>query len=289
MCPVWGIFFGMKSTIAIQGAKGSFHEIAAMQYFRKDINVLECETFPSFFKAMQTDKCNYGVMAIENSVVGTILSNYGLLKQSSLQIIGEIYLRIEHHLMALKGQSLPDIEQVKSHRMAILQCDEFLDKQPNLQIVNGTDTALIAAEIANNKIEKLAAIASRRAAEINGLDILAENIENNHRNFTRFLVLETKDENKALQFEGFNKTSMSFHVGHRPGTLAHVLSTFSYYQLNLSKIQSMPVVGEEWHYYFHIDVEYDDFEIIQQCLEGITPFINNLNILGIYNRGDKPS
>lgn len=278
----------MKSTIAIQGAKGSFHEIAALQYFEKDIEVMECETFPAFFKAMQGNKCNYGVMAIENSVVGTILSNYGLLRQSPLKIIGEIYLRIEHHLMALKGQSIQSIDQVKSHRMAILQCDEFLDQQKHLQIIEGSDTALIATEIANNKIEKLAAIASRRAAELNGLEILAENIENNHRNFTRFLVLE-KQENVTSSLENGNKTSMSFHVDHRPGTLAHVLSTFSYYQLNLSKIQSMPVVGEEWHYYFHIDVEYNDHSIIEKCLEGIKPFISNLKILGIYKRGEKPS
>jgi len=281
-------FFGMKSTIAIQGAKGSFHEIAAMQYFGDDIKALECDTFPAFFKAMHNSQCNYGVMAIENSVVGTILSNYGLLRESPLKIIGEIYLRIEHHLMALKGQSLNSIEEVKSHRMAILQCDEFLEKQNHLQVVEGTDTALIATEIANNKIQNLAAIASKRAAQLNDLEILVENIENNSRNFTRFLVLE-KQENKKQTFEDGNKTSMSFHIDHRPGTLAHVLSTFSYYQLNLSKIQSMPVVGEEWHYYFHIDVEYKDHLIIEKCLEGITPFINNLNILGIYNSGDKPN
>jgi len=275
----------VKTRIAIQGIKGSYHEEAALNYFGSTIKIVECQTFPVFFEAMNNDDSDYGVMAIENTVAGTILSNYNLLKQSQLTIIGEVYVRIEHQLMALPGQTLQNITEVKSHNMAILQCTNFFAGKKWIELVNASDTALIAKQIADEKIEGLGAIASKRAAEINGLNILAKNIENNSRNFTRFLVLQKKLENN--EFKDNNKISIGFHLDHRPGSLAQVLGTFSYYGLNLTKIQSMPLVGREWEYYFHIDVEYEEVQVIQDCIEAIKHYIRDLKYLGIYKSGKK--
>jgi len=277
----------MKPSVAIQGVKGSYHEQAAINYFGEIIEVVDCQTFPAFFEAMNGKHLDYGVMAIENTVAGTILSNYNLLKQSPLTIIGEVYVRIEHQLMALPGQTLQDISEVKSHNMAILQCTNFFADKKWIQLSDASDTALIAQEIAESNIKGVAAIASKRAAEINGLQILAKNIENNSRNFTRFFVLQKQPGNDDLNFENNNKISFGFHLDHRPGSLAQVLSTFSYYRLNLTKIQSMPLVGREWEYYFHIDVEYEEESVIKECIAATQHYIRDLKYLGIYKRGKK--
>jgi len=279
--------FLMNAKVAIQGVKGSYHEQAAINYFGEAIEVVDCQTFPAFFEAMGNYDLDYGVMAIENTVAGTILSNYNLLKQSPLTIIGEVYVRIEHQLMALPGQTLQDISQVKSHNMAILQCTNFFAGKKWIELMDASDTALIARQIAQQKTKGLGAIASKRAAEINGLTILAQNIENNPRNFTRFFVLQKITNGKELPFKDNNKISFGFHLDHRPGSLAQVLSTFSYYRLNLTKIQSMPLVGREWEYYFHIDVEYDEVQVIKDCIAAIQHYISDLNYLGIYKRGKK--
>jgi len=281
----------MKPTVAIQGIKGSFHEQAAINYFGEAIDVVDCETFQEFFEVMNSSRSSYGVMAIENTVAGTILSNYNLLKQSPLTIIGEVFVRIEHQLMALPGQDLKDIIEVKSHNMAILQCTNFFKDKAWIKLMDASDTALIAQQIAENKTLGIGAIASKRAAQINQLEILAQNIENNPRNFTRFFVLQKLESKTAStlekQFKDNNKLSLGFHLDNRPGSLAQVLSTFSYYRLNLTKIQSMPLVGREWEYYFHIDVEYEDAAVIQQSLEAIQHYIRDLKYLGIYKRGKK--
>ncbi len=277
----------MKKTVAIQGVKGSFHEIAARQYFGEDnCSVVECETFPAFFKCMEAEQTDFGIMAIENSVVGTIQSNYGLLKDSGLFIVGEKHLRIEHHLLGLENQTINDINEVQSHRMALLQCDKIFKDYSFIRLKPANDTAAVAKEIAEKKIKGVAAIASRRAAEITGLSIIKENIENNSRNFTRFFVL-SRNQKDVLKIEEGNKLSIRFHVTHRPGSLAQVLGTFSYYSLNLTKIQSMPVIGKEWEYYFHVDVEYNDAEVWKQCEAAIQPYITAFQIFGIYKREEK--
>lgn len=272
--------------IAIQGVRGSFHEEAARRFFGADVTTIECETFPDFFKKMEDKHSDAGVMAIENSVAGTIHNNYLLLKDSDFQIIGEIYLRIQHNLMALKNQTIDAIESVRSHKMAILQCTHFLDNQNHIKVIEDTDTALVAQKIAANNLKGVAAIASKRAAEINGLQILKSNIENNPRNFTRFLVLERKNGNKP-NLENGDKVSLSFHLDNQPGSLAQVLSTFNYYRFNLTKIQSMPLVGKEWEYYFHIDVEFDDAKLLDKCFKAIEHYISAFKILGSYKRGEK--
>jgi len=277
----------MKPNIAIQGIKGSYHEQAAINYFGESTEIVECQNFPAFFDAMSDKNLDYGVMAIENTVAGTILSNYNLLKESPLTIIGEVYVRIEHQLMALPGQTLHDITEVKSHNMAILQCTNFFGDKKWIELLNASDTALIAQQIASEKIKGLGAIASKRAAKINGLHILAKNIENNPRNFTRFFVLQKKVSDGPPTFENNDKMSIGFHLDHRPGSLAQVLSTFSYYRLNLTKIQSMPLVGREWEYYFHIDVEYKEVQVIQDCVAAIQHYIRDLKYLGIYKSGKK--
>jgi len=272
--------------IAIQGVKGSFHEQAAIQFFGAKVKTIECETFPDFFEKMEGTSCDSGVMAIENSVAGTIHNNYLLLKDSPFQIIGEIYLRIQHNFMALKNQSIESIESVCSHKMALLQCTQFLKEQKHIKVIEDSDTALVAQRIAEQKLKGVAAIASKRAAEINGLEILKSNIENNPRNFTRFLVLERKSSNSA-NLEIGNKVSLSFHLENQPGSLAQVLSTFNYYRFNLTKIQSMPVVGKEWEYYFHIDLEYDDAKLLEKCFNAIEHYISEFKILGAYKKGLK--
>ncbi len=277
----------MKTKVAIQGVKGSYHEQAAINYFGEAIEVVDCKNFPAFFEAMNGNGLDYGVMAIENTVAGTILSNYNLLKQSPLTIIGEVYVRIEHQLMALAGQQLQDINKVKSHNMAILQCTNFFADKKWIELVDASDTALIAQQISEKQTKGLGAIASKRAAEINGLEILANNIENNSRNFTRFFVLQKRLRDDVLTFENQNKISLGFHLDHRPGSLAQVLGTFSYYRLNLTKIQSMPLVGREWEYYFHIDVEYEEATVIKDCIDAIQHYIRDLKYLGIYKKGKK--
>jgi len=210
-----------------------------------------------------------------------------LLKQSALTIIGEVFVRIEHQLMALPGQTLQDIKEVKSHNMAILQCTNFFADKKWIELVDASDTALVAQQIVQQQIKGMGAIASKRAAEINGLDILAKNIENNPRNFTRFFVLKKNNNNKKLPFENNNKISLGFHLDNRAGSLAQVLSTFSYYRLNLTKIQSMPLVGREWEYYFHLDVEYEEVSVIKECITAVQHYIRDLKYLGIYKRGKK--
>lgn len=272
--------------IAIQGVKGSFHEEAAQRFFGDAVLTLECENFPDFFKKMEENDCDAGVMAIENSVAGTIHNNYLLLKDSDFQIIGEIYLRIQHNLMALKNQTIDAIQSVRSHKMAILQCTNFLDTHKHIEVIEDTDTALVAQRITEQNLKGVAAIASKRAAEINGLQILKSNIENNPRNFTRFLVLERRNSNKP-DLDNGNKVSISFHLDNQPGSLAQVLSTFNYFRFNLTKIQSMPVVGKEWEYYFHIDLEYEDADLLNKCLKAIEHYISAFKILGAYKRGKK--
>lgn len=269
--------------VAIQGIKGSFHEVAARSYFGDGIETVECESFPSFFKELARKETQWGIMAIENTIAGTILPNYELLKKSHMNIVGEEYLRIRHNLMALPGQHIEDLREVRSHPMAILQCQEFFDQHPHIRLVSNNDTAGSAEEIRKNNLEGIGAIASSLAADHFELEIISSGIETNHANFTRFLVLHDKDHSEMLGPEG-DKASISFHLSHRPGSLAQVLQTFSYYNINLTKIQSLPLVGREFEYCFHVDAEYDDYEIFQTCLGAIKPFLTMLRILGEYKR-----
>lgn len=275
-------------TIAIQGFRASFHEMAAQRFFGEGVSMLECDTFQALFRSMEADGlADYAVMAIENSVAGSILPNYARLREADLEIIGEIYLRIEMNLMALPGQRLEDLSEVHSHPMALLQCQQFFREHDFMQLVESKDTALSAQEIAEQGIFKRGAIASEAAASLFGLEIIAPGIETNKRNFTRFLVLKRKEQAAPFELPLPNKASLSFRALHRPGSLSAALSAMAMFDMNLTKIQSLPVLGEEWQYYMYCDLEFEDFRLYEEMLQVLQPLTNDLKVLGTYKQGQK--
>jgi len=275
-----------QPVIAIQGIAGSFHDEACAQYFPGPFTIVPCETFRDQFQVMKKRKARYAVMAIENTVAGTILPNYALLRNSTLAVIGEIYLAIRQNLMALPGQVLDDIREVHSHPMALQQCDAFFEKHPHLRLVETTDTAASAAWIRAHHKKGVGAIAARRAASMYGLTVLAPGIETDKRNFTRFLVLTDKDHLNGHAAPP-DKASLAFHVSHVRGSLARVLTILADHGCNLTKIQSLPILGREWEYFMHVDLEFDDIQQLQDALTSITPHVHELHVLGTYPRGKK--
>lgn len=275
--------------IALQGVRGCFHEIAARAYFRnEDLEIVECKSFKDVFEAMKKDSSLLGVIAIENTIAGSLLPNHDLLRNSNSWIIGEHKLRVKQNLCVLPEDELVDIREVRSHPIALMQCGDFLDTHPDWKLVETEDTASSAREIARTNGHGQAAICSTLAAEIYGLKVLAPGIETNKRNFTRFLMLadrwQAEDMNKDQEI---NKASLVFAVSHLPGALSKVLSIFSFYDINLTKIQSLPIVGREWEYLFYIDVTFDDFLRYKQSLDAIAPLTKNLKILGEYASGEQ--
>ena len=275
--------------IALQGVRGSFHEIATRAYFRnEDLEIVECKSFKDVFEAMKKDSSLLGVIAIENTIAGSLLPNHDLLRNSNSWIIGEHKLRVKQNLCVLPEDELVDIREVRSHPIALMQCGDFLDTHPDWKLVETEDTALSAREIARTNGHGQAAICGTLAAEIYGLKVLAPGIETNKRNFTRFLMLadrwQAEDMNKDQEI---NKASLVFAVSHLPGALSKVLSIFSFYDINLTKIQSLPIVGREWEYLFYIDVTFDDFLRYKQSLDAIAPLTKNLKILGEYASGEQ--
>ncbi len=280
----------MKPKIAIQGFEASFHEIVAIQYFGADIETVECATFPKLFSVMENGQADYAVCAIENSLAGSILPNYAHLRNSNLEIIGEVYLGIEMNLMALPNQSIDQIEEIHSHPMALLQCQGFFENYPNIQLVESNDTAISAREIKEKHIKHRAAVASKRAAELFGLEIIAADIHDNKRNFTRFLILAQRHPelvSGSSSASTINKSSISFRAHHTAGSLAKVLTVIGNHSINLTKIQSLPVVGEEWQYYMYADLEFEDVDSYKKMLLEIEPLTKELKILGEYAQGNK--
>jgi prephenate dehydratase len=275
----------MSKKIAIQGLRGSFHELAVQKYFDADFTAVECETFKTLFDVLKTNKADFGVMAIENTVAGTILPNYAMLRDSNLGIIGEVYLRIHQNLMALPGQKIEDIKEVYSHPMAIMQCHDFFEKYPDIRLVESLDTAGSAKDVQDKKLKGVGAIASSIAADIYHLNILAEGIETNKKNYTRFLVLQ--DESMIKELATFDKASLCFNVINEKGSLAKVLTTIASHNINLIKIQSLPIVGQEWEYFIHIDTEFEKYSDYKNAVAAILPDINNFKELGKYQRGIK--
>jgi len=272
--------------VAIQGGFGAFHEIAARNYFETDkVKIIPRNTFNDLFKSLKMRQADYGITAIENSVAGSILPNYTLLKESGKKIVGEIFLRIKQNLVALPGERLENIREVYSHPMAILQCQAFFDDYPQIKLIESLDTALSAKEIHEKKLKGKAAIASDLAARKYNLEIIAEEIETNKINYTRFLILS--DNGELLKSPENNKSSIYFSLSHNIGSLSKILSILSYYNMNLTKIQSMPIVGEEWAYHFYVDMIYDDRDLYRQVLDAIRPFTGELGILGEYKKGKK--
>ncbi len=275
--------------IAIQGIKGSFHEIAAYKFFgeRQALETLECHSFQEMFRSFKNNKSVYGVMAIENTVAGSILPNYSKLMNSQMQIIGEVYLRIEQNLLALPNVSLDEITEVRSHPMALLQCLKFFENYPNIKLTETADTALSAKELAENPSNKnTAAIASFLAADRYKLNVLAAGIETNKRNFTRFLVLQN-NELLSQKDQVINKASIWFKTGHTPGSLATILRIFADNNINLTKIQSLPVIGREWEYLFLSDLEFGESSDFETALSQAEQYFSEIQILGKYQKGIK--
>ena len=255
----------MKKRVTIQGIAGCYHEAAARAYFgEEEIETVACATFAEMFDRMALDHSLLGIIAIENTIAGSLLQNHELLRKSNLNIVGEYKLRISHVLAALPGETLDDIREVNSHPMALMQCGEFLKTHPRMKLVEKDDTAGSAQEIAQHHLTGHAAICGRLAAQIYGLNILAEGIETNKRNFTRFLVVADPLYSDWLTAgKRINKASLVFSLPHTQGSLSKVLTILSFYDINLSKIQSMPIIGREWEYRFYIDLTFDNFHPLQ--------------------------
>ncbi|WP_300812222.1 prephenate dehydratase [uncultured Bacteroides sp.] len=275
--------------IAIQGTLGSFHDIAAHRYFEgEDIELICCATFEDVFKSIRQDSQVIGMLAIENTIAGSLLYNNELLRQSGTQIIGEHKLRISHSFVCLPEEDWNDITEVNSHPIALMQCREFLSQHPNIKVVEGEDTALSAEIIQKEHLKGHAAICSKAAAERYGMKILQEGIETNKHNFTRFLVVADPwqvDELNRHRSHDVNKASMVFTLPHTEGSLSQVLSILSFYRINLTKIQSLPIIGREWEYQFYVDVVFDNVLKYKQSIAAITPLTKELKILGEYEEG----
>ncbi len=269
--------------VAIQGYSGCFHEEAARRFYagigEDALQIVECDTFDGLYTAMASHKADSAVMAIENTVSGGLLPNFDLLRKNPQRIKGEVFLRIEQNLMALPGQKLEDIREVRTHYMAINQTREFFKDWPGIRLVESEDTAKSAAQVAGEKLEGVGAVASRLAAQLYGLEILAPGIETYKQNFTRFLIM---DPDLAVQEKDIDKASLCFTLPHTPGSLAHILTILSFYEMNLTRIQSLPIPGKEWQYFFYADIKFASYGRYQQALAAVRPLIDEFQILGEY-------
>jgi prephenate dehydratase len=269
--------------IAVQGIIGSFHEDAAQKYFNEKIEVVECKSFTSVCKLVDTDKVDYAVLAIENSIAGSLLKNYQLIRDYHLRIIGELYLHIQMNLMAVPGVKPSDITDIYSHPIALQQCVEYIEKYfPDAELHEGMDTASAAKFVSEEKSPVAAAIGNLRSAQLYNLNILETGIETNKKNYTRFLIL-AKHGNPTVNA---NKASLCFEVGHFYGALARVLNVFSENEINLAKIQSVPVIGKPNEYTIHVDVEWDVLERYEKAIHQVLKSVSSLAILGEYERGE---
>jgi prephenate dehydratase len=269
--------------VSIQGFEGSFHQVAARQFFGKDVEVIPCATFREVIKiAGNRKESEGGVMAIENSIAGSILPNYNLLQKSNLRVTGEVYLHIRQNLLVYPGVRLEDIREVHSHPMAIQQCLEYLDKY-NWKLVETEDTALSAKLVQQHHKKHVAAIASKLAGELFGLDVLAPNIHTLKNNYTRFLIL--KREGEVIEDEEANKASVNFNTDHSRGSLARVLTLISDGGINLSKLQSFPIPGSNFKYSFHADMEFNSLSQFNKVIATIQPLTENLKVYGVYRNG----
>lgn len=269
--------------IGIQGTLGSYHHQAADLFFTENnFELNEYESFKKVAKAIYKSDCDYGLIAIENTIAGSILPNYSLVTKYDLKIVGEVFLSIQHQLMALPSVSLDEITEVRSHPMAILQCDKFLEKYNHLTITETSDTALTAKKIKSEQNRNVAAIASEKAADLYGLEIIKRNIQTFHKNFTRFFVLAKEYETP----DDFNKASITFSTPHKSGSLANVLNEFVYLGINMEKIQSIPIIEKPWEYNFHVDISFETIQQYEELKKRILIKTQNLKILGEYKKNN---
>ena len=273
----------MDRKIAIQGVKGCFHEQAARLFYEgqgcSSPEIVECAEFDDLYKSLSSGQAQAAVMAIENTVSGGLLPNFELLRKYDRKIKGEVFLRIQQTLMALPGQKIEDIKEVRTHYMAINQTREFFKDYPWIRLVESEDTAKSAADVAQNNLLGVGAVASELAADLYNLEVLAHSIETYKQNFTRFLIL---DDGLQVDKAQVNKASWCFTLNHKPGSLAHVLTILSFYDMNLTRIQSLPIPGQEWQYFFYVDIKFEDYLRYEQALSAVRPLMEDLNILGEY-------
>lgn len=274
--------------VAIQGFYGSFHDIAAHIYFGEDVLTVPCDTFKESIDWVVNHENGVGAIAIENTIAGSLLQNHHLLEESGLWIVGEHKLRIKQSLVAMPGQTLSDIREVHSHYMALLQCTDYLATQPHIKLIETDDTAKSAYEIAKTAQMGVAGICYADSARQFGLQVLAEGIETNKHNFTRFLMVAHRN-NKALvpNPESCNKSSIVFTLPHEEGSLSKVLTILSFYNINLTKIQSLPIIGREWEYQFYVDLKFASYERYQQAIDAIRPLVSDIKVLGEYAEGEQ--
>ena len=274
--------------IAIQGVPGSFHDIAAHKFFpNEEIELICCDTFEEIFDHMQQDSTIIGMLAIENTIAGSLLHNYELLRDSRTTIVGEHKLRIKHSCVCLPEDDWDTLTEINSHPVALAQCQAFLKRHPQLKIVEADDTAKSAEFIKTNNMRGHAAICSKYAAELYEMKILEEGIETNKHNFTRFLIVaDTWRADDLRDRKHSNKATIVFSLPHNEGSLSQVLSIFSFYKINLTKIQSLPIIGREWEYLFYVDVIFQDYLRFRQSIDAVSPLTRELKILGEYAEGE---
>lgn len=275
------LLYRIMKKVAIQGVHGSYHDIAAHQYFEEEIELICCSTFEQIFEEIDKDSSVFGILAIENTIAGSLLHNHDLLKSSSTEVIGEYKLRISHCFACLSSESWEDIVEVNSHPIALAQCRTFLQTH-KFRTVEHEDTALSAEDIYKKQLKGHASICSTKAAELNGLKVLQKGIETNKHNFTRFLIVQANDRVDITSTKQINKASIVFTLPHQKGSLASILSIASFYNMNLTKIQSLPILGREWEYQFYIDISFDSYEQYKKAMNAIHPLTSDLKILGEY-------
>ncbi len=268
------------SKVAIQGVKGSFHHIVSQQCFDENVTVIECLTFDKAIECLLTNQCDAAIIAIENSIAGSIIPNYALIDNHNLSIVGEYYLDIQHHLMALPNQDISDIKEVYSHPMALLQCKEFFKKQPHIKLIEDKDTAEVAQRIQQNQSKQVAAIASRLASELFDLEIISESIQTIKHNETRFVIVKTQNS-EAINEKG-NKASVKFELDHKRGSLASLLNVLSDCQLNLTKIQSLPKIETPWKYAFFVDLTFEAYSDFEKAKSIMAIMAQEFKVLGEY-------
>jgi prephenate dehydratase len=274
----------MNKIIAIQGAQGSNHHKVACDFYGESVALKECMSFDILVDCLLDKSANLGVMALENTIAGSIIPNYALIDNHNLHIIGEEYLNIHHHLMALKGQSIQDIKEVWSHPMALLQCKQFFKKYPHIKLVEDVDTADVAKRISKENLVGIAAIAPKIAAEIFKLVVLEDDIQTIKDNSTRFVIVQTA---KPAEDFDVNKASLKFQLSHKRGSLAAILNAMSDCKMNLTKIQSLPVIDTPWKYSFFVDVTFDDYKEYQKAYSLVEIMAEEFKVLGVYKNGRK--
>lgn len=270
----------MINTVAIQGIRGSFHHIVSTQFFNHSVGVIECSTFDILAESLANKQCDAAIMALENSIAGSIIPNYALIDKYGFHIVGEHYLDIQHNLMVLKGQKIEDITEVYSHPMALLQCKDFFRQYPHIKLVEDKDTAEVAERIQQQQTKGVGAIASVMAAEIFNLDILAHGIQTIKHNETRFVVV--KRQNHEVPEHNINKASIKFEADHKRGSLATILNVMSDCKLNLTKILSLPIIETPWKYAFFVDVTFEKYADFKKAKSIMDIMAYNFKVLGEY-------